>query len=260
MNNYEIFIAITGGFLAGVINTFAGNGSTITLGILTEVLGLSGNMANGTNRIGIFVQGIFSLEAFQRNKKLYWQESKLYISLGIIGALCGATVALNISSETFKFVYKYVMLAILILLFINPKHWTNPVPRIKKLPLYYSIPIFLSLGFYGGFIQMGMGIFFLAVMVLVVGLPLLESNAIKVLMVTTYTAIVLAMFHYKGLIDWKIGSVIAIGQGAGGWITAQWSSTFPNANQWAYRILIVIMIFTLFHLFHLNSYFFQLFQ
>lgn len=42
MNNYEIFIAITGGFLAGVINTFAGNGSTITLGILTEVLGLSG--------------------------------------------------------------------------------------------------------------------------------------------------------------------------------------------------------------------------
>ena len=224
MNNYEIFIAITGGFLAGVINTFAGNGSTITLGILTEVLGLSGNMANGTNRIGIFVQGIFSLEAFQRNKKLYWQESKLYISLGIIGALCGATVALNISSETFKFVYKYVMLAILILLFINPKHWTNPVPRIKKLPLYYSIPIFLSLGFYGGFIQMGMGIFFLAVMVLVVGLPLLESNAIKVLMVTTYTAIVLAMFHYKGLIDWKIGSIMAVGQMLGGYLAAVYAA------------------------------------
>lgn len=79
-----------------------------------------------------------------------------------------------------------------------------------------------------------------------------ESNAIKVMMVTTYTAIVLAIAYYKGLIDWKIGSIIAIGQGAGGWITAQWSSTFPKCQlQWAYRILIVIMIFTLFHLFYL---------
>ena len=260
MSNFEFIISILGGFLAGVINTFAGNGSTITLGILTEVLGLPGNVANGTNRVGIFVQGIFSLEAFQRNQKILWKESRIYVSIGIIGAILGAYVALQISSEQFEFVYKYLMLAILIVLFVNPKHWTNPQKIAKKLPLYASIPIFLALGFYGGFIQMGMGIFFLAIMVLVIGLPMLESNAIKVLMVTTYTAIVLAMFHYKGLIDWKTGLTIAIGQGLGGWMTAQWSSTFPEANKWSYRILITIMILTLFHLFHLDAFIFKLFQ
>ena len=47
---YHYIIAIVGSALAGAINTLAGNGSAITLTILTELLGLPGNMANGTNK------------------------------------------------------------------------------------------------------------------------------------------------------------------------------------------------------------------
>ena len=53
---YHYLIAILGSALAGSINTLAGNGSAITLTILTEPIGLPGNLANGTNRIGIFTQ------------------------------------------------------------------------------------------------------------------------------------------------------------------------------------------------------------
>jgi uncharacterized membrane protein YfcA len=49
---YHYAIAIIGSAVAGSINTLAGNGSAITLTILTELLGLPGNMANGTNRVG----------------------------------------------------------------------------------------------------------------------------------------------------------------------------------------------------------------
>ncbi|MDQ3140966.1 MAG: sulfite exporter TauE/SafE family protein [Bacteroidota bacterium] len=251
MNGYEICLAIFGGFFAGCINTLAGNGSIITLGIMTELLGLSGNMANGTNRVGIFVQGIFSLEAFARNKKIHWSKTSSYLITGLIGAIIGAWVAVQISSEDFKLVYKYLMLVLLVILLIHPKHWLNPTEISKKLPAYIYIPIFLCLGFYGGFIQMGMGLFFLAIMVLVVGLPLVEANAVKVLMVTAYTLVVILIFHYKGYIDWKIGSIIAMGQGLGGWLTAQYASVIPSANKWAYRMLIVIMIVTLLKLFHI---------
>jgi uncharacterized protein len=70
MSLFEISFAIIGGFIAGCVNTLAGNGSVITLGYLTEVMGLPGNVANGTNRIGIIIQGATSLEAFNRNKKI----------------------------------------------------------------------------------------------------------------------------------------------------------------------------------------------
>ena len=56
MEWYEFLIAFIGSAVAGAINTLAGNGSAITLTILTEVLGLPGTVANGTNRLGVFTQ------------------------------------------------------------------------------------------------------------------------------------------------------------------------------------------------------------
>ena len=43
-----LLLAVAGSFLAGVINTLAGNGSAITLAFMTEVMGMPGNLANGT--------------------------------------------------------------------------------------------------------------------------------------------------------------------------------------------------------------------
>ena len=37
---YEYILAMTGSFIAGAINTLAGNGSVITLSILTGLIGL----------------------------------------------------------------------------------------------------------------------------------------------------------------------------------------------------------------------------
>ena len=67
MEWWQIAVAVGGGFIAGIINTLAGNGSAITLTILTEVLGLPGNLANGTNRIGVFSQTSLASYSFIRN-------------------------------------------------------------------------------------------------------------------------------------------------------------------------------------------------
>ena len=51
-----LFLVIIG-FLAGIINTLAGGGSLLTLPFLI-FLGLSPQLANGTNRIVIVVQSL----------------------------------------------------------------------------------------------------------------------------------------------------------------------------------------------------------
>ena len=48
---------------------------------------------------------------------------------------------------------------------------------------FFTIPAFLALGFYGGFIQMGMGIFFLAAMVLGARYSIIDGNAVKIVVV-----------------------------------------------------------------------------
>ena len=61
---------------------------------------------------------------------------------------------------------------------------------------------------------MGMGLFFLAAMVLGAGYDMIRANALKVLVVAIFTLVIIFVFQWRGLIDWRIGLVLALGQAA----------------------------------------------
>lgn len=65
----HLLIAFGGAFLAGIINALAGNGSIITLTVLTELLGLPGNIANGTNRVGVLMNAAGAMTGFAGKEK-----------------------------------------------------------------------------------------------------------------------------------------------------------------------------------------------
>lgn len=249
---YQYIIAILGGFLAGSINTLAGSGSAITLSILTEILGLPGNLANGTNRIGVIAQGSLSSYVFYNNGKLDFKKGKPIIISVTIGAIIGVLIATQISNEQFKTVFKYLMILMLAVILVKPKRWLTP-DTAKTLPLWISIPVFLIIGFYGGFIQMGMGIFFLASLVLLSKFDIIEGNAMKSFTVFLYTFFVIAIFQYKGLINWYAGGIIAIGQMLGGYITARFATEYKHADLWAYRVLVLIVLLVILKMFGIIS-------
>ena len=82
-----------GGFLAGSINTLAGNGSAITLSILTELLGLPGNTANGTNRVGVLFQSMAASISFHRHRKIPYKKAGIVIWVATLGAIIGVIIA-----------------------------------------------------------------------------------------------------------------------------------------------------------------------
>ena len=254
MEIQHIIIAILGGAFAGALNTLAGSGSAITLTILTELLGLPGNLANGTNRVGILFQGWAGTYAFYKNGKLKLERTWTYIIPTVIGAIGGVLLAVWVSSEQFKAVFKFLMIFMLIVVLVKPKRWLIKTDNTRKPNLWISIPVFLALGFYGGFIQMGMGVFFLAAMVLGAKFSIMESNAVKAFVVALYTIIVVAIFQWKGLIDWQIGLVLAFGQTIGGWFTAVYASRYKRADLWAYRLLVVVVIFAIIKMFGLHTW------
>lgn len=258
MEWYVYVIAIFGGLLAGVVNTLSGFGSAITLTILTELMGLPGNLANGSNRVGVVAQGISGSYGFYKNGKLDIGKHKLLLFLCFMGAIFGVWVAIHVSNEQFRSVFKYLMIAVFLVLLIKPKRWLNPPDAGAKMKLWLAIPLFLALGFYGGFIQMGMGVFFLLITVLVGKYNIIEANAIKGFTVLLYSVVVLAIFHWKGLVDWKAGGIIAIGQMIGGYAAANFASKFPKADIWAYRLLVTIVLLALMSMFGVFDYFISL--
>ncbi len=256
MNWIELLIALIGGAFAGAINTLAGNGSAITLTIFTEVLGLPGNLANGTNRVGVFAQTSAGAWAFYRQGKLDYARSKQIIWLTVFGAFAGMGLALMVSNEQFMGIFRFFLVAMLGVILVRPKRWLRDTDPNFRLSPWVKVPVFLAIGFYGGFIQMGMGIFFLAVMVLAAHYSIIEGNAVKLLVTGLYTAVAVILFQWKGLIHWEFGIIVAISQMIGGYLTAHLAAKHPMANVWAHRLLIVVVLLAIIKLFDLHLLFF----
>lgn len=252
MSWIELVLALIGGLFAGSINTLAGNGSAITLTIFTELLGLPGNMANGTNRVGVFAQTSAGAWAFYRQGKLDYPRQKTYIWLTAAGALGGMSLALVVSNEQFMGVFRFFMIAMLGVILVRPKRWLRESDPDFELSNWIKVPLFLAIGFYGGFLQMGMGIFFLAAMVLAAHFSIIEGNAVKLLVIGIYTIVALALFQWKGLIHWQFGLTVAVSQMLGGYVTALFAARHPKANVWAHRLLVVVVILAIFKLFDIH--------
>lgn len=235
-------IILAGGFIAGAMNTLAGYGSIITLSILMELMGLPGNIANGTNRINVFTNTIGGVLGFARSGNVNLKRGKSIIILTSIGALVGIYIATQVSNEQFKSVFKYLVIVLFFLILVNPKRWLRELSEDHDQPLWKLALIFMPVGLYGGFIQMGMGFFFLAGSVLIAKYNLIHSNAMKLFTVMLYTLMSIAIFQYHGMIDWKAGLTLGISTFLGGYTTAHFAARSEKANLWAYRLLIVIVV------------------
>jgi len=219
----EIIVLIGVGFVAGAINTLAGGGSLLTLPILI-FLGLPPNIANGTNRIAILFQNIFTTAGF-KSKGVVTFPFSIYIGISaLLGSLIGAQIAVDIKGDTFNKILAIIMVIVVAYMVFQSKNkQQNIIERINGKHLWLSIFLFFFIGIYGGFIQAGVGFIMLLVLSSVNNLSLVKSNAIKVTVVLIYTISAVAVFAYNDKINWKVGLTLAIGNSIGGWIASRWS-------------------------------------
>jgi len=101
MTYIEVIVLIAAGLLVGFINTLAGGGSIISLSILM-FLGLPANVANGTNRIAIFIQNIAAVGSFKQQKVLDYKKGFWLAIPAAIGSLIGAWIAVDLKRRLLK--------------------------------------------------------------------------------------------------------------------------------------------------------------
>jgi len=159
----------------------------------------------------------------------------------VVGAIIGILIAADLNDAQFKTIFNYLLIPILLIIVINPKKFISPDTTTLPTSNIIVIPLLFIFGLYAGLIQVGVGLLFLLVAVMMAKYDIIEANALKVAIVACYTIIAVAFFHYKGLIDWKAGLMIAVTQAFGGYVAAQYASKMENANKYAYYFLILIV-------------------
>ena len=206
------------GLVAGVINVTAGGGSSLTLPTLI-FLGLDGATANGTNRVAIFMQNIFATLSFRQEKISRFSQSALFAAFALPGAVIGAMAAVRISDAWFQRILGIVLIGVVISMLLPRPGGKETTPEGVKS--WWIYPALFGIGFYGGFIQVGVGFLFMAAFYHLLKMNLVFVNMHKVTVILLYTIPTLLVFAWSGNVDWGLGLSLAVGNALGGWWAAR---------------------------------------
>lgn len=234
--SYTLLLVV--GLFAGVVNTLAGGGSLLTLPLLI-FMGLPANVANGTNRIAIWVQCVTAVWGF-RQKGVSNFKMCFWLSIpAVIGSIAGAQFSVELPDEWFKKIIALVMLMVVALIVWNPKS-SKPLEEYQPTNYWLAGLVFMGIGFYGGFIQAGVGYLLLAAFTFVCRFDLVSTSAARVFIVAVYTTFAVIIFIINGLVDWEMAIVLSIGNGIGGYIGSMMA--VKRGEVFIRRVLVVCVI------------------
>jgi uncharacterized membrane protein YfcA len=235
---YKLLILIPVGMIAGFVNTVAGGGSLLSLPVMI-FLGLPPGIANGTNRVALFLQNISGIAGF-RSKGVFVFPYSLWLGLtALLGAIIGAQISVSLDDDTFNRIIALVMVGVVIITIFDHKGNGVKIEDLSKKTQIIGGITFFFIGIYGGFIQAGVGFIIMAALTKINKLSLVRTNSIKVFVVLIYTIAALAVFIIEDQINWLYGLVLAVGNMTGAWIASRWS--VEKGDKWIKRFLVVMV-------------------
>ena len=247
MEWYMILALIGTGLAAGFINTNAGGGSMLTLPLLM-FLGLPANVANGTNRIAILLQNVIGVNTFRQKKVLNLKTDYKLAIPAVVGSIIGAMFAVEIDPLLLKKIIAGLMVVMFLLVVLKPEVWVKEQAGLTLAkPTFLQYLIFFFIGFYGGFIQMGVGFFILAGLVLGCGQELVKANALKVFIVLVYMVFSLGIFIFHKQVDIVAGLILAAGNMGGAWLGANFA--VKGGAKYIRYVLIAALVIVILNLF-----------
>ncbi len=220
---WQVALLVVVGFAGGFVNVIAGGGSLLTVPVMV-FLGIPGPVANGTNRIGILAQSITSIATFARRG---FKDFRLSLSLSacaIPGAVVGALLGVHLDGVWFNRSVALIMVGVMLIMHFDRSAAQRPQDhQPTRKQLLYGHLLMVGVGFWGGFIQLGVGFIIMPILNRVMGLDLVRTNMHKVFIVAAYTIVALAIFASQIELLWLVGIALAVGNSIGGYLGARFT-------------------------------------
>ena len=150
---WEYLLVAVLGVIASIINILAGGGSNLILPVLM-IMGVPAAVANGTNRVGIFLQSVVGLRGFHKAGKLPTHDLRGILLPTLGGGLLGAWLASAAPEAVLKPALLLTMLAMAAVMAFCPgvvMPEAGTVPRRVRESRSAFVWLFLA-GVYGGFV------------------------------------------------------------------------------------------------------------
>ena len=233
----ELGMLTATGCVAGWMNVMAGGGSLLTVPVML-FMGVPAPVANGTNRIAILAETATAVTVFFRRGYSDIRLSAGLALMACVGAVGGASLGVRLDGVWFDWLLGAVLIVVLYLMASGGKRAEIAEARPKRLAAGHALMIVA--GFWGGMVQVGVGILFLLpILHRVMGMDLVRCNAHKTFIVLSYTVISLLIFSSQVELLWLAGLALALGNAFGGWLGAH--TTITKGDKWIRRVIYIVL-------------------
>ena len=224
--------------IAGAINSVAGGGTLLTFPALTAA-GQASTVANATSTVALWPGQLSSLWGYRRE---IGQNARAFVPLtviGLLGGVAGAFLLVATPVKVFDRVVPFLILAATVIFMAQEplSRWQKrrieamnggapPTPDATSAPpdtLRVTPPValfLLAISVYGGYFGAGIGILTLAALGFLGLRDIHQMNGIKAVFTLGINGIAAGVFVAKGLVDWRIAGLMAVGSLLGGYFGA----------------------------------------
>ena len=249
----SLFVAAV---LGGAVNSVAGGGTLLTFPALLWG-GQLEIVANATSTVALWPGALSSFWGYRKELDSGRGEVLALSIPSFLGGVVGAVLLLNTDKSTFAAVVPYlILLATLLFIVQEPlSRWmrqraslNQPEPAVSpskgRTPLRWALVLAFQflVGIYGGYFGAGIGILMLAAFGLLGFTNIHHMNALKNLNAMFINGIAAILFVAKGLVDWRLAAIMAVGAIVGGYAGAGTARRIGQKNVRRVVILIGIIL------------------
>ena len=135
-----------------------------------------------------------------------------------------------------------VLAIILIYLILDRDKVATPEGHKLKIKWWHYVWFFI-IGFYGGYVYIGLGFLILAITVWSMDLDIVTANVIKGFVIFLSTPFALAVFIYNGQVAWMAGLLHGAGNILGAVMASHWAMNWGVKFVRWFTLFIIVVFF-----------------
>lgn len=222
-------------FLTSIIGIVTGSNSLITVPVMFQ-FGVDPKIAVATNMFGLTFMNIGATIPFLRRGTIDTKKVTPLIIITLVSSAIGAFLVLLITPANIKLLVSIAMIAVTIFTLVKRDAGIAAAAEISTKATILTYVLTFALGIYGGLYSGGYVTMLTAVYVAFFGMTFTESVASTKLINIFSSAIATVIFMWQGLVDYKLGFILAVTMFIGAYIGAH--TVTKLSDVWLKRIFI----------------------
>lgn len=235
MSAAALIVLIVVFFLTTVVGVVTGSNSLITVPVMFQ-LGIEPKVAVATNMFGLTFMAIGATIPFVRQGKIEFGRITPLVVLTVVSSAIGAALVGLITSESIKLIVSIAMIAVAIFTLVKRHKGVGRQDSVSTAALAATFILTFLLGIYGGLYSGGYVTVLTATLVAFFGMTFSEAVASTKFINIFSSGVATLVFAWQGLIDYRLGLILAVTMFAGAYIGAHFATRMNDL--WLKRIFL----------------------